>query len=224
MKLERLGIGHKTEIVTGIDAELVPGAFVCLTGRNGTGKSTLLKTLAGLLPALSGRIELDGNDLRDYSAGALAKKIGLVLTHVPELPNTTLREMVVYGRLPYATWLGKRSDEDWAAADAAIRTLGIGQLAHRRINELSDGERQKTMIARALAQGTDYLLLDEPSAFLDYESKQELMSLLVRLAHEEHKAILLSSHDLELVRQYADEIWNIRDGRLNQQIVHFLKK
>ncbi|MBE6332099.1 MAG: ABC transporter ATP-binding protein [Bacteroidales bacterium] len=215
MKLQDLSIGHNRAIVSGIDAELTPGVFACLTGRNGTGKSTLLRTLAGLLKPIAGTIELNNRPLRDFSPAELARRIGLVLTHVPDLPNTTLREMVVYGRLPYATWLGRRTAADWAAADDAIRTLGIAHLAHRRIGELSDGERQKTMIARALAQGTDYLLLDEPSAFLDYESKLELMEMLRHLAHDCGKAILLSSHDLELVRRSADTIWHIADGRLS---------
>ncbi len=202
-------------VVSDICQELRPGTFVCLLGRNGTGKSTLLKTLAGLIPPLAGSIRIDNRRLEDFTPAELAKKVGLVLTKVPELSNTTLRELVAYGRLPYASWLGKLSDEDYAQADLAIQKLGIEALANRHISELSDGERQKCMIARALAQGTDYLLLDEPSAFLDYESKQELMSLLVKLAHDEHKAILLSTHDHELAHTYADVLWKITSGSLS---------
>ena len=139
-----------------------------------------------------------------------------MLTQAPDLPNTTLRELVAYGRLPYASWLGKLRPADLQAADAAMEQLGITPLADRKINQLSDGERQKGMIARALAQGTEYLLLDEPSAFLDYESKQELMSLLAHLAHEEHKSILLSTHDLELAHRYADILWQIKEGKLTE--------
>ncbi len=214
MILNHLTIGYKQAVVSDINQELRPGCFVCLLGRNGTGKSTLLKSLAGLITPLSGEIRIEDCKLSDFTTAELARKVGLVLTQVPELPNTTLRELVAYGRLPYATWLGKLSREDLAAADLAISKLGIEPLADRHIGELSDGERQKSMIARALAQGTDYLLLDEPSAFLDYESKQELMSLLVQLAHEEHKAILLSTHDHELAHKYADVIWSITSGSL----------
>ena len=173
-----------------------------------------MKTLAGLIPPLRGQVLIDGTDLTTLSPRELAQKIGLVLTQTPDLPNTTLRELVAYGRLPYASWLGKLNDNDLRAADLAIEQLGITALAHRKINQLSDGERQKAMIARALAQGTKYLLLDEPSAFLDYESKQELMSLLVKLAHEKQKSILLSTHDLELAHRYADTLWQIKEGKL----------
>lgn len=216
MLLNHLSIGYKLTVVSDINQELRSGCFVCLLGRNGTGKSTLLKTLAGLISPLSGEILLDGKKLQTYTPAELAKKVGLVLTQVPDLPNTTLRELVAYGRLPYASWLGKLSDKDRQEANLAIQKLGIENLAERRISELSDGERQKAMIARTLAQGTDYLLLDEPSAFLDYESKQELMSLLVHLAHEEHKSILLSTHDHELAHKYADTIWKIEEKRLKE--------
>lgn len=220
MKLTDLSIGYdRSVIISGINEELMPGNFTCLLGRNGTGKSTLLKTLAGIIPAMAGEITIDGKRISDFSRQELAKRISLVLTHVPELPNTTLRELVSYGRLPYSSWLGKLSPDDLNVADTAIENLGITALAQRKICELSDGERQKAMIARALAQGTDYLLLDEPSAFLDYESKQELMSLLVRLAHEEHKTILLSTHDQELAMKNADHIWKIADRRLTEIIV-----
>ncbi|MBR0038361.1 MAG: ABC transporter ATP-binding protein [Bacteroidales bacterium] len=214
MILHTLSVGYKRPIVEAIEGTLNPGDFVCLTGRNGSGKSTLLKTLAGLLPPLQGSIGLDDKRLSDFTPSELARRVGLVVTRVPDLPNTTLRELVAYGRLPYASWFGKFSASDYEAADRAIATLGISHLASRHVSELSDGERQKAMIARALAQGTDYLLLDEPSAFLDYESKQELMQMLKNLATEQKKAILLSSHDQDLVLRYADIIWNITDGKL----------
>jgi len=214
MILKNLSIGYRQAVVSDINQELRPGCFVCLLGRNGTGKSTLLKTLAGLIPSLSGEIIISEKNLSDYTPSQLARKVGLVLTQTPNLSNTTLRELVAYGRLPYASWLGKLSIEDLQAADQAIHKLGIEHLANRHICELSDGERQKGMIARTLAQGTEYLLLDEPSAFLDYESKQELMSLLVQLAHEEHKSILLSTHDQELAHKYSDVIWTITSSSL----------
>ena len=214
MEIKNLSIGHTNEIVSGICQTLMPETFICLIGRNGTGKSTLLKTIAGLIPPLQGTILLEGKDIRTFSPRELAQKIGLVLTHTPDLPNTTALELVAYGRLAYTSWLGKLKPQDIHAATEAMRALNIEHLAQRKLNELSDGERQKAMIARALAQGTDYLLLDEPSAFLDYESKQELMSLLVHLAHNEHKSILLSTHDLELAQRYADTLWQIKERKL----------
>ena len=128
-----------------------------------------------------------------------------------------MRELVSYGRLPYTGMFGRLSPADLAAADAAIQLTGIEPLANRYLHTLSDGERQKALIARALAQATPYLLLDEPSAFLDYPSRRQLMQLLVRLAHEEGKAILLSTHDVELAAQYADRLWIIRDQRLMEK-------
>lgn len=215
MKLENLSIGYKQAVVSGINTELMPGQFVCLIGRNGTGKSTLLKTLSRLQQPISGRVQIEGKALTDFSSAELAKTIGLVLTQMPDLANTTLRELVAYGRLPYSSWLGALKEEDWAEADRAIEQLGIAHLSGRKICDLSDGERQKGMIARTLAQGTQYLLLDEPSAFLDYESKQELMTLLIRLAHDNHKGVLLSTHDLELAHRHADLLWKIQDGHLH---------
>ena len=209
MTITDLSIGYKKPILKGISFELMPGRFVCLIGRNGTGKSTLLKTLAGLLPPLEGQIWLDDRQLSQYTPTEVARRVALVLTSTPDLANTTLRQLVAYGRLPYSSWLGKLHDADWQAADQAIARMSITHLAPRRLSELSDGERQKAMIARALAQGTDHLLLDEPSAFLDYESRQELMSLLLHLAHDEGKAILLSTHDLELARKHADQILDL---------------
>lgn len=214
MKLNHLSVGYMQPIVCSIETELRPGSFVCLTGRNGTGKSTLLKTLAGILPPLEGGIEIAGRPLADFSAKQLAQTVGLVLTQAPDLPNTTLLDLVAYGRLPYANWFGKFTAADYRHAHEAMALLGIEPLAHRKVAELSDGERQKAMIARALAQGTQYLLLDEPSAFLDYPSKLELMQTLKNLAHDQEKGILLSSHDQDLVLRSADVVWHIADQRL----------
>lgn len=202
MLLKSLSIGYNSSapIVTHIDAELSIGRFVALIGRNGAGKSTLLQTLARLLPPLSGSI-----------AGETP---AIVLTQTPDLRNTTVRQMVAYGRLPYASLFGRLHPADWTAADDAIRLLDIQDLSARLFCALSDGERQKVMIARALAQGTDTLLLDEPSAFLDYPSRVQLMQTLGRLAHQHGKSILLSTHDIELAQRYTDELWLIRDHQL----------
>lgn len=219
MLLRNLSIGYKKSapIVESIDAELHLGEFVCLTGRNGTGKSTLLRTLADLQAPLSGDIIIE---TKGESKTASSKpNCAIVLTHAPALNNTTVRLMVAWGRLPYTGIFGRLKEADLTKADEAIRTIGIESLTERNFVSLSDGERQKTMIARALAQETDYLLLDEPSAFLDHPSKVELMATLRKLAHEKHKAILLSTHDLELAQNYADKIWNIQEKRLTASTI-----
>lgn len=213
MLLNKLCIGYKSKqgksapMVKDIDAELRPGEFVCLVGRNGCGKSTLLKTIAGLINPLSGTIE-----------STSPSDIGIVLTEIPRLRNTTVFELVSYGRLPHLNLFAKLRQEDIDAVNNAIETVGIAALKDRKTCELSDGERQKTMIARALAQGSDILLLDEPSAFLDYPSKHELMQLLSFLAHNEQKSIILSTHDLDLVKQYADKVWEISNSILKEKV------
>lgn len=211
MILQALSIGYNSSapIVKAIEAELSCGQFICLLGRNGSGKSTLLRTLAGLQEPLEGKI----TTLQTPQTPT----ISLVTPHCPDLQHTTVRELVSYGRLPYTGLFCHLSPADLAAADDAIRLTGIETLANRYLHTLSDGERQKALIARALAQATPYLLLDEPSAFLDYPSRRQLMQLLVRLAHEEGKAILLSTHDVELAAQYADRLWIIRDQRLMEK-------
>lgn len=217
MLLQNLCIGYKKSapIVESIDAELHLGEFVCLTGKNGCGKSTLLRTLANLQTPLSGHIIIE----TVAQEATTRPDCAIVLTQTPELSNTTVRQMVAWGRLPYTGMFGHLKAEDLVKADQAIRIIGIEELAERNFASLSDGERQKTMIARALVQETDYLLLDEPSAFLDHPSKVELMVTLRTLAHEKHKAILLSTHDLELAQKYADRIWNIEEKRLTASTI-----
>lgn len=203
MKLKGLTIGYNNSapIVSSIDAELYHGQFCCLLGRNGSGKSTLLKTIAGIQPPLSGSLETPS-------------KVAIVLTHVPELKNTTVRDMVAYGRLGTTGLLGRLKEIDYIAADKAIEQVGISSLSNRQLNSLSDGEKQKTMIARAIAQEAPLLLLDEPSAFLDYPSRRELMLLLQNLAHEQQQEILLSTHDVELAAEFTDCLWVITDNKL----------
>lgn len=171
-------------------------------GRNGSGKSTLLKTIAGLIKPLSGEISLNAT-------------VGIVITAFPNLQNTTVSEMVSYGRLPYQNILAHLSDDDIKAINYAIETVGIKEFSDRKTCELSDGEKQKVMIARAIAQGTDILILDEPSAFLDYPSKVALMQLLSDLSQKTGKAILLSTHDVELAKKYSDRIWHINNQHLD---------
>ena len=206
LKLHQLSIGYNNSapVVSSIDAELSDGCFCCLLGRNGTGKSTLLRTIAGLQHPLGGTIERPDS-------------IGIVLTLVPNLLNTRVREMVAYGRLAHTGIWGRLHDEDYDIADEAIQMVGIQDIANRLLSTLSDGEKQKTMIARAIAQQSPLLLLDEPSAFLDYPSRREMMRLLQDLAHVHRKTILLSTHDVELAAQSADILWIINDNTMHKK-------
>lgn len=177
-------------IVTGhISASLRSGELTCLLGPNGAGKSTLLKTLSGFLPPVSGSVEVCGRPLREYTDRELARLLGVVLTERPVLDNMTVTELVMLGRSPYTGFWGRGNAEDKAIVDESLELVGISRMAKRLVTTLSDGERQKAMIAKALAQATPIIFLDEPTAFLDYPSKVEMMRLLHRLAHTHDKTI-----------------------------------
>jgi iron complex transport system ATP-binding protein len=181
------------------------GQLICLLGPNGSGKSTLLRTLAGLQPPLAGSVAITGRT--DLSSAQLAKKISLVLTDRITGNNLDVHSLVALGRYPWSDWLGGLDEADLAAIDRAIEATGIEALRSRKLHTLSDGENQKVMLARALAQDTPLLMLDEPTAHLDLPSRIRLMRLLHRLARELNKGILLSTHELDLALQVADEVW-----------------
>lgn len=210
--LQQLSIGYlvkgKRCLVAGdISADINQGELTCLLGRNGIGKSTLLRTLSAFQPPLSGEILMNGVALTSLSPKQRSRKIGVVLTEKPDVRNMSVEEMVGMGRSPYTGFWGALDDEDRQKTDEAIQLVGIGTLRQRMIHTLSDGERQKCMIAKALAQETPVIYLDEPTAFLDFPSKVEMMQLLRRLAHKRQKTIFLSTHDVELAMQLADRIW-----------------
>ena len=196
-----------------LSASLSKGTLACLVGANGVGKSTLMRTLSGFQPPLRGEVCIDGLPLERYTSRELSERVGVVLTERDSAPDLTIEEVVAIGRMPYTNFWGTLTAKDRQAVDEAIALVGIEALRHKKIGRVSDGERQKTMIAKALAQQTEIILLDEPTAFLDYGSKVSVMRLLQRLAHEQGKAILLSTHDLEIAFQTADEVWVLqRDG------------
>jgi iron complex transport system ATP-binding protein len=204
--------GAKRIVVANALPELLlqPGQLICLLGPNGSGKSTLLRTLGGLQPPLGGEIHIEGIDR--WTPAALARKISLVLTDRVRGNNLTVDSLVALGRYPWSGWLGGLNAADRASIEWAIRATGIGSLRDRKIHTLSDGQSQKVMLARALAQDTPILMLDEPTAHLDLPSRILLMRLLHLLARETRKAILLSTHELDLALQVADEVWLLQSG------------
>lgn len=205
MQTKNLSIGYPKRIVaSGINISLEAGKLSCLIGENGVGKSTLLRTLAGFQKPLAGELLVDGMLLQDIPKRDLAKKIAVVLTDKPDVQNTTVKELVSMGRMPYTGFFGRLSKEDEAIVEESLKITGVEP--SRKVNSLSDGERQKVMIARALAQQTPYIFLDEPTAFLDYPSKVRTMEMLKQLAREYNKTILLSTHDLEIALAQADTI------------------
>lgn len=218
LELRDLYIGYAEDanrhiVAEELNASLPKGTMACLVGANGVGKSTLMRTLSGFQPALRGEVRIEGRALEEYTPRELSEKIGVVLTERESVPELTVEEVVAIGRVPYTNFWGRLTAADRRAVDEAIALVGIEHLRHKKIGRVSDGERQKAMIAKALAQQTSVILLDEPTAFLDYGSKVAVMRLLRRLAHEEGKAILLSTHDLEIAFQTADEVWILQhDG------------
>ena len=211
-ELRDLSTGYRTKngyriVSQPITAPLQAGELTCLLGPNGAGKSTLLRTLAAFQPHMGGEMILDGQPLQEYTAQQLAMRIGVVLTERPDIKGMNVREMVAMGRSPYTGFWGGLKADDEAAVDEAITQVGIHDLERRQVDTLSDGERQKVMIAKALAQQTPIIFLDEPTAFLDYPSKVEMLLLLRRLAREMQKTVFLSTHDIELALQTADRLW-----------------
>lgn len=183
------------------------GELTCLLGANGAGKSTLLRTLAAAQPALSGTLRLLGKPLSEYSERERSRTIGVVLTDKTQAGGLTVYELVALGRQPHTGFFGRLRKEDKERIEYALHAVGIAHKAHCYTAELSDGERQKVMIAKALVQECPLILLDEPTAFLDVVSRIEIMTLLHRLASEEKKAILLSTHDIEQALVLSDRLW-----------------
>ena len=233
IQLRNLSIGYQTRhgvktVAEGISGSILSGQLTCLLGPNGVGKSTLLRTLSAFQPKTGGEVlfrsqetgvrrqesgdrsQESGDGYREiatFSDKELSRLIGVVLTEKPDVRNMTVRELVSLGRSPYTGFWGTYSKEDLRVVDEAITLVGIEALRQRMVHTLSDGERQKVMIAKALAQQTPVIFLDEPTAFLDYPSKVEMLQLLRRISREAEKTIFLSTHDVELALQLADTLW-----------------
>ena len=199
--------GHLKLVHDALDLNLYPGEVTCLLGLNGAGKSTLLRTLCGFQPSLGGEIELKGKPLASYSQGDFSRMVGVVLTEKTNAGGITVYELVSLGRHPYTGFFGQLRQDDRRIIEESLAAAGIAHKARNYVSELSDGERQKAMIAKALAQQCPIILLDEPTAFLDVTSRIETMVLLHKLAVEQQKAILLSTHDLDLAIQLGDCLW-----------------
>lgn len=210
LKTKSLSIGYEGKtVVSDINVTLNEGDIIALVGPNGAGKSTLFKTFSTHIKPVGGTIALFGKDLLAISPKERAKLLGIVLTERPDDMFMKVYDVVAAGRYPYTGMFGKLSDNDEKEIKVSLELVGVNHLIDRVFNTLSDGEKQKVMIAKAIAQNTPIIMLDEPTAFLDYPSKIELFSLLKKLAKEQHKAILFSSHDLELLLRYTDNLWII---------------
>lgn len=212
IELKDLSTGYKVKkgekiIARGLNATLNSGEMTCLLGPNGAGKSTLLRTLAAFQPAMGGKVEVMGQNVQTYKSKELACLVSVVLTDNSDIKNMTVEEVVAMGRSPYTDFWGKLTEKDKLVVKKCLGWVGIEELADRKMQTLSDGERQKVMIAKAAAQETPIILLDEPTAYLDYPSKIAMMLLLHRLAKALKKTIFMSTHDLEHALQVADQVW-----------------
>lgn len=184
----------------------MPGEMVCMLGPNGCGKSTLLRTLAGLQSALAGSFEITNSPLPIANSAKEASQIALVLTERLSLENTTVHDVVAMGRYPYTSFLGGLSDVDEQIINQSLSDVGLSDTAHTFFNDHSDGEKQRTLIAKALAQQTPIILLDEPTAHLDLPNRIRVLQLLRRVAREQKKTILISTHELDLAIKLSDRI------------------
>lgn len=194
-------------LVRNLDLAVEAGKFTCLLGPNGAGKTTLLRALAGLGALLSGDVLLDGKLLRRCSRASVSTRIAVVLTESLAIPGMTVGELVRLGRHPFTDWKGSLSDADLSSVRKALAVMDLSGWEDRALQELSDGERQRAAIARALAQESDVLLLDEPTTYLDLTHRAEVLRILRDVAWTEGRAVVAALHDLDLALRYADRVW-----------------
>jgi iron complex transport system ATP-binding protein len=194
----------KIPIASAIDFSIEPGKLVTLVGANGIGKSTLLRTLSGMQPKLNGKVMMAGKDLTSYSSLDRATQLSVVLTEAPASRNLTVRELISLGRQPYTNSFGMLSEKDRQEIQNAMEITETVSLEHRKCFELSDGQLQRVVIARALAQDTPLIILDEPTTHLDLYHRAYILKLLKRLTSEEGKTVLFSTHEIDLGIQLAD--------------------
>ena len=207
IQLKDLTLGYEQRtLLEKVSAHITGGQLVALLGRNGTGKSTLLRAVMGLEKPQNGEIILHGNNIASLKPEELARNISFVTTDKVRIANLRCRDVVALGRAPYTNWIGRMQDADREIVAWSLASVGMSDYARRTMDKMSDGECQRIMIARALAQQTPVILLDEPTSFLDLPNRYELCSLLARLAHDEGKCILFSTHELDIALSLADSI------------------
>jgi iron complex transport system ATP-binding protein len=199
-----------------ISLQALKGELVALIGGNGIGKSTLLRTIAGIQPALKGDINLKGKSIKSFHEKDLALIMSFVSTEIIRVSNLSVYDLISLGRYPHTNWTGRLTDEDRRVVEEAIEIVGLKGYENRMVNYISDGERQKTMIARTLAQDTDIIVLDEPTAFLDLSNKYEIVHILHRLANEKGKTILFSTHDLATAIAESDKVWLMLENSVDE--------
>ncbi len=207
IELHNFSIGYESrKLLDNVNAAMNAGSLTALIGRNGSGKSTLLRAIAGLNSKYTGNIVIDGLDITKINTHELAHRLAFVNTQRTRIANLTCLQLVGLGRTPYTDWIGRLSAEDTEAVKKALEAVGMQEYSRRTLDTMSDGECQRVMVARALAQDTPVILLDEPTSFLDLPNRYELCVLLGKLAHELNKCVLFSTHELEIAMRMCDNI------------------
>lgn len=212
INISNLTIGYeKCAIISNISVTAMPNEMICIIGRNGQGKSTLIKTLCKLLSPISGSIDINQQNLLKLNDNEFSKLISVVLTSKIAIYNTSVKEFVAYGRYPYTNWIGKLTENDQEIIENAADLCGINHLIDRNFDSLSDGEKQKVNIARAIAQQTPIIILDEPTAHLDLVNNLEIFKLLKELTQQHNKTIIFSTHHIESAIRMADQLWVVNN-------------
>ena len=215
LSTQDLSIGYgKTTIKRNINISAPSGVLISLVGRNGYGKSTLLRTIAGLQLPLAGVVELNGKNISEISDNERSKLLSLVLTERISVDNLTVFDLVSFGRYPYTSWNGSLGNEDIAIVEDALKKVHIWHIRDKMISQTSDGEKQRAVIAKALAQETPLVLLDEPTSHLDLSNRIDIMLLLRKLASETGKTFILSSHELDLAVKMSDYLWIMQEDKI----------
>ncbi len=215
ISISNLNLGFRARtLLAEVSTDFPQRCLTALIGRNGTGKSTLLRALAGLNNRYTGDILIDGSQLRDLGRPEMARRLAFVNTERTRIPNLRCRDVVAMGRAPYTNWIGRLSENDALAVDDALRAINMQDYADRTMDRMSDGECQRIMIARALAQDTPNILLDEPTSFLDLPNRYRLVELLGELAHSRNKCIIFSTHELDIALRRTERIALLADCTL----------
>ena len=218
IRLENISLGYGTRtLLEGVTTHFEAGTLTALIGRNGAGKSTLLRALAGLEPLQAGAITIGVQSIAELDGAEAARRVAFVATDKVRIANLPCEDLVALGRAPYTNWIGRLQAVDREIVADALAKVGMSEFAHKTMDRMSDGECQRVMIARALAQQTPVILLDEPTAFLDMPNRYELCRLLQRLAHDEQKVILFSTHELDIATKMCDAIALIDTPQLLHQ-------
>ena len=225
IELKNLTLGFPQKIlIENLSTSFQSGVLTALIGRNGSGKSTLLKAICGLNEKFKGDILIAGENIRNIPKHKLAKLLSFVNTSRPRIANLSCREIVALGRAPYTDWIGNLNQNDKEIVDEALGAVGMTDYSQRTINSLSDGEAQRIMIARALAQDTNIIILDEPTSFLDLPNRFEVVELLKKLSYERGKTIIFSTHELDIALEISDRIAILDNKSLYNETVESVIK